>query len=114
MLQVLALVGRRGQEVGGEAAELGRLAGEQEQALRALVSAAPDAAAGEVDLRALLAAYASPAVTVATPATPVVLPAARARELAARSARRWPTSRRTPATRRARGCWWRTTATRSW
>ena len=39
VLQVLALVQRRGAEVGGEAAELGRLAGEQEAALRALVGA---------------------------------------------------------------------------
>ena len=83
VLQVLALVGRRGQEAGGEAAEIGRLAAEQEQALRALVSAAPDPGAVEVDLRGLLATYASSAVTVSTPATPVVLTAARARELAA-------------------------------
>lgn len=83
VLQVLALVGRRGQEAGGEAAEIGRLAAEQEQALRALVSTAPDTAAGEVDLRALLSTYASSSVTVSTPATPVVLAAARAREVAA-------------------------------
>ncbi|MGY1453928.1 MacS family sensor histidine kinase [Streptomyces sp. SS8] len=38
VLQVLAMVQRRGTAVGGEAAELGRLAGEQEAALRALVS----------------------------------------------------------------------------
>ena len=38
VLQVLALVQRRGAELGGEAAELGRLAGEQEATLRALVS----------------------------------------------------------------------------
>ncbi len=49
VLQVLALVQRRGAEIGGEAAELGRLAGEQEAALRALVQApsvaeAPDPA----------------------------------------------------------------------
>lgn len=37
VLQVLALVQRRGRELGGEGAELGRLAGEQEAALRALV-----------------------------------------------------------------------------
>ena len=39
--------------------------------------------AGELDLRALLSSYASSSVTVATPATPVVLAAARAREVAA-------------------------------
>ncbi|WP_237111456.1 DUF5931 domain-containing protein [Nocardioides sp. WS12] len=37
VLQVLALVQRRGGELGGEAAELGRLAGAQEQALRTLI-----------------------------------------------------------------------------
>ena len=83
VLQVLALVGRRGQEAGGEAAEIGRLAAEQELALRALVGSSPQVVAGEVDLRALLSAYASASVTVSTPATPVVLAAARAREVAA-------------------------------
>ena len=43
VLQVLALVQRRGAEAGGEAAELGRLAGEQEAALRTLVAGAPGA-----------------------------------------------------------------------
>jgi signal transduction histidine kinase len=38
VLQVLAMVQRRGTELGGEAAELGRMAGEQEVALRSLVS----------------------------------------------------------------------------
>ena len=37
VLQVLAMVQRRGAEAGGEAAELGRLAGQQEAALRSLV-----------------------------------------------------------------------------
>jgi signal transduction histidine kinase len=83
VLQVLALVGRRGRELGGEAAELGRLAAEQEQSLRALMGASAQEVAGEIDVRALLTAYASPVVTVSTPATPVVLAAARARELAA-------------------------------
>lgn len=83
VLQVLALVGRRGQEAGGEAAEIGRLAAEQEQALRALISVTPEPVAGEVDLRALLSAYSSASVTVSAPATPVVLAATRAREVAA-------------------------------
>ena len=83
VLQVLALVGRRGQEAGGEAAEIGLLAADQELALRALVSAAPGTVDGEVDLRGLLSAYATSSVTVSTPATPVVLAAARAREVAA-------------------------------
>lgn len=41
VLQVLAMVQRRGTAIGGEAAELGRLAGEQEVALRALVTGRP-------------------------------------------------------------------------
>ncbi|MBW1601663.1 sensor histidine kinase [Streptomyces sp. JJ66] len=42
VLQVLAMVQRRGSALGGEAAELGRMAGEQEVALRALVSSGID------------------------------------------------------------------------
>ncbi|GFH35071.1 sensor histidine kinase [Streptomyces pacificus] len=38
VLQVLAMVQRRGTAIGGEAAELGRMAGEQEVALRTLVT----------------------------------------------------------------------------
>ncbi|WP_165521826.1 MacS family sensor histidine kinase [Micromonospora zingiberis] len=46
VLQVLALVQRRGARLDGEAGELARLAGEQEAALRALISAAGPLAAG--------------------------------------------------------------------
>ncbi|MER7281863.1 DUF5931 domain-containing protein, partial [Dactylosporangium sp. NPDC000244] len=46
VLQVLALVQRRGAELGGEAAELGRLAGEQESVLRSLVAATSPAGGG--------------------------------------------------------------------
>ncbi|MEV0154418.1 DUF5931 domain-containing protein [Micromonospora sp. NPDC050686] len=104
VLQVLAMVQRRGAHLDGEAGELARLAGEQEAALRALIAGAarkegpplnafgcsggpgnhPDG--GEVDLRALLGPYASALVSVATPATPVPLPAAVARELVAATA----------------------------
>ncbi|HEX3651065.1 MAG TPA: DUF5931 domain-containing protein [Pseudonocardiaceae bacterium] len=85
VLQVLARVQRRGAELGGEAAELARLAGEQEVALRALVAAAqpestPD---GDVDLRALLQIMATPKVDIAVPGTRVMLPARLAAELAA-------------------------------
>ena len=45
-IQVLALVARRGREIGGETAELAELAGEQERALRRLVSAARRRTAG--------------------------------------------------------------------
>jgi signal transduction histidine kinase len=84
VLQVLALVQRRGTELGGEAAELGRLAGEQEAVLRSLVGVQDEAAAaGSADLRLLLGRYGSPRVTVAMPATAVLLPAAVAAEVAA-------------------------------
>ncbi|MDX6243024.1 MAG: hypothetical protein QOE76_747 [Frankiales bacterium] len=85
VLQVLALVQRRGLEIGGDAAELAQLAGEQESALRALVGAPPQRrVAGEpVDLRELLAPRASGSVMLSTPATPVLLPQNYAEELAA-------------------------------
>ncbi|QYX80713.1 MacS family sensor histidine kinase [Streptomyces akebiae] len=110
VLQVLAMVQRRGTALGGEAAELGRMAGEQEVALRTLVSGGlvpvsrisedaahgalvrvvdePDAsdagAAGDpVDLRALLAPYAGAKVTFSEPGGPVPLAPGAARELAA-------------------------------
>ncbi|TDB86386.1 DUF5931 domain-containing protein [Actinomadura sp. 7K534] len=89
VLQVLAMVQRRGGELGGEAAELGRLAGEQEAALRSLIGSRPSAPAAEpdagagVDLRPLLTGHASPSVTVSTPATEVRLPAHAAREVEA-------------------------------
>ncbi len=57
VLQVLALVSSRGRDLGGEAAELGRLAGEQEAALRALLTAdspEPTPADGLLDLRGLV------------------------------------------------------------
>lgn len=109
VLQVLAMVQRRGTALGGEAAELGRLAGEQEVALRSLVSgglvpvsrASEDAAegavvrlveepdapggaeAGPVDLRTLLTPYAGAGVTLSEPGAPVRLTPHAARELAA-------------------------------
>nr|WSX52286.1 DUF5931 domain-containing protein [Streptomyces sp. NBC_00974] len=107
VLQVLAMVQRRGTELGGEAAELGRMAGEQEVALRTLVSSGlvrpsrisrdesfgalvaayevedPGADEGELDLRTLLAPHAGSRVSFAEPGTPVPLPVPAARELAA-------------------------------
>ncbi|MEL5957760.1 DUF5931 domain-containing protein, partial [Streptomyces sp. CLV115] len=107
VLQVLAMVQRRGTAIGGEAAELGRMAGEQEVALRTLVSSglvpttrvSEDAAEGAVvrsvevddepseqadrDLRALLAPHAGSRVSFAEPGAPVLLAAAAATELAA-------------------------------
>jgi signal transduction histidine kinase len=92
VLQVLAMVQRRGASLGGEAAELGRLAGEQEVALRSLVAgaaagppqqqAAADADA-EQDLTAVLGALAGSRVTFAGPGASVWLPPAAAGEVAA-------------------------------
>lgn len=75
VLQVLAMVQRRGAEAGGEAAEIGRLAGEQEAALRALVSGDGSASprSGQHDLSARLTREASALVQVITPAGPVLL-----------------------------------------
>jgi signal transduction histidine kinase len=75
VLQVLAMVQRRGAEAGGEAAEIGRLAGEQEAALRALVSGDGQVSppAGELDLGAFLTQQTSAMVSVITPADPVLL-----------------------------------------
>ncbi|MER5463599.1 DUF5931 domain-containing protein [Streptomyces sp. NPDC002668] len=108
VLQVLAMVQRRGTALGGEAAELGRMAGEQEVALRTLVSsglvpttrASEDISLGAVvrtvdvedapphgpelcDLRSLLARHAGSRVTLSEPGAPVLLPAGAAAELAA-------------------------------
>ena len=90
VLQVLALVQRRGAELeplSPEFAELGRLAGDQEAALRSLIRQ-QDAheSTGSTDLAAALEeltrAVGLP-VTVATPGVPVELPAADAAELVA-------------------------------
>lgn len=84
VLQVLALVQRHGSELGGQGSELAALAGEQEAALRTLLTggtaaggAAPD------DLRGALQALAAVAVEVAAPAQPVELPAATVTEVVA-------------------------------
>ncbi|TVT56762.1 ATP-binding protein [Amycolatopsis rhizosphaerae] len=84
VLQVLARVRRRGAELGGEAAELAELAGEQEIALRALVTTEPTGpTTGEADLRAALQLLASSRVQVAAPAGEVRLPAQVTSELVA-------------------------------
>jgi signal transduction histidine kinase len=88
VLQVLALVQRRGRELGGEAAELGRLAGEQESRLRALIraqdSVAPPVFGDVVDLAVELARLEEHgAVTVSLPGMPVPMPAHAADEIVA-------------------------------
>lgn len=106
VLQVLAMVQRRGAAIGGEAAELGRLAGDQERALRVLVTGGhvpsprsgqdesvrcgpsgqdtdPDVGPVSRDLRGLLEAHAGGRVTYAGPGEPVPLPPRVAGELLA-------------------------------
>ena len=86
-LQVLALVKRRGTDLGADGAELARLAGEQERALRALLraDASPTTAGGGVlDLAAELARLERDgSVTVAMPATAVEVPRETAHEVVA-------------------------------
>jgi signal transduction histidine kinase len=85
VLQVLAMVQRRGAHLDGAAGEIARLAGEQEAALRALVTSGPTGRGDNqvVDLRTVLSGYAGAAVSVATPADPVPLPAGLAGEVGA-------------------------------
>jgi signal transduction histidine kinase len=87
VLQVLSLVQRRGAELGGEAAALGRAAGEQEEALRALIRAqdrvSARAPASRVDLAAALADLESMSVVVSLPGHPVELDSDRAAEVVA-------------------------------
>lgn len=93
VLQSLAYINRRGDEIGGEAAELSVLAAEQERSLRRFVSGtgAPDVPAdpadlrgvpgAEADLRLLLTARERPDVSVSVPADPVVVDALVATEV---------------------------------
>ncbi|MER7557835.1 DUF5931 domain-containing protein [Nocardioides sp. NPDC126508] len=90
VLQVLALVQRRGGELGGDAAELGRLAGEQERELRSLIrgeqpsrGSAHGPAHGMADLAAALAELETGSVTVSGPAAAVEMPAHPAEEIVA-------------------------------
>lgn len=82
VIQVLALVTRRGREMGGAAAELAELAGEQERALRRLVSSGDlHSDSGDADLRALLNRRAGERVSLSLPGTAVLLDARTAAEL---------------------------------
>jgi signal transduction histidine kinase len=94
VLQVLALVQRRGHELGGEAVELGRLAGEQEAALRALVQSGASSSAadrhgadtgpaGTADLAQALRGLGDSRVSVSVPPTSVRVPLARTDEIVA-------------------------------
>lgn len=76
VIQVLALVAKRGREIGGDTFELAELAGEQERALRRLVTSADidhDGDASMVDLRTLLSRREAVGVSLSLPGTAVPL-----------------------------------------
>ncbi len=94
VLQTLAFIHRRARDVGGETAQLGAMAGEQERILRSLVSGADlDRADGvdgvdgvlsrDADLRARLRHVETEEVSLVTPAQPVLLPRRVCEELTA-------------------------------
>jgi signal transduction histidine kinase len=79
-LQVLALIARRGREIGGDGTDLADLAARQEAALRSLVATAADASGAQhTDLRSGLLHLASDRITVTGPAAAVEVPDAVAR-----------------------------------
>ena len=86
VLQVLALVQRRGRGAGGDLEELGRLAGEQERALRSLIrqqdTLAGEPAGGDLAV-ALEGLTRSRGATLTVPGGPVPLPGPAVAELTA-------------------------------
>lgn len=79
VLQTLAFINRRAAELGGEAARLGAMAGEQETILRTLVSQTDlaevgRAVSGDADLRVLLRHVERAGVQLVAPADAVLLP----------------------------------------
>lgn len=75
-IQVLALVAKKGHEIGGATAELADLASEQERALRrwlACTDIDADADGATIDLRTLLRCRESDRVSLSLPGTPVPL-----------------------------------------
>ncbi|MFT4199687.1 MacS family sensor histidine kinase [Gordonia sp. (in: high G+C Gram-positive bacteria)] len=88
VLQALALISRRGREIGGDTAGLADLAGEQERALRQFLTDRDDEdrtyrqeSVDVADLAALLRKQAGATVSVSTPREPVALPTAVAGEV---------------------------------
>lgn len=84
VMQVLALVARRGGEIGGATSELARLAGEQERALRSWLTSTDidqDGDSQAIDLRTLLRRRESDRVSMSLPGTPVTCHRAVATEL---------------------------------
>ncbi|WFN92450.1 MacS family sensor histidine kinase [Gordonia sihwensis] len=86
VLQVLALIARRGREIGGPTDELASLAAEQERVLRQLIAATPAPVADGgalLDLGPGLRALATDRVRVSTPGERVLIDAAVAGEVLA-------------------------------
>lgn len=84
VLQALARVRAHGRDLDGEAAELIRLAGEQEAELRSLLCTGPPTTrCGQQDLGTALRTLGGPRVEVSVPATAVLLPAGDVAELIA-------------------------------
>ncbi|OBF83632.1 ATP-binding protein [Mycobacterium sp. 852002-51163_SCH5372311] len=84
VIQVLALVAKRGHEIGGATSELADLASEQERALRRWITSTSieqDGDSQTVDLRALLRRRESDQVSMVLPGTPVPFPRQTAAEL---------------------------------
>lgn len=86
VLQVLALVSKRGREIGGPTTELADLAGVQERRLRALISESGsdiDVDGGSSDLVAMVRGLAGEGVSVSAPGHRVEVPAAAGTEIVA-------------------------------
>lgn len=89
VLQVLALIAKRGREIGGPTSELAELAGTQEQSLRRLIAETPEATtrpattSADTDLGVLLRGFADGRISVSAPGTPVVVDSALADEIRA-------------------------------
>ena len=88
VLQTLSFINRRATDLGGEAARLGAMAGEQEQILRTLVSQSDlaevgRAVTGDADLRVLLRHVEATGVQLVAPADAVLLPRRLADEVVA-------------------------------
>jgi signal transduction histidine kinase len=84
VIQVLALVTKRGHEIGGATSELAELASEQERALRRWLSSSDldrDGDTQTIDLRTLLRRRESDRVSISLPGTPVALERGVATEL---------------------------------
>jgi len=84
VMQVLALVARRGSEIGGATSELAKLAGEQERTLRSWLTSTDidqDGDSQAIDLRTLLRRREGERVSLSLPGTPVSMQRAVATEL---------------------------------